>query len=83
MSEFYLLFSFLVDLVYFQSLPPELSAEPAVKEILSQYGQSFKEILQFETAKNDSDTHVLFTEAITNIKLRHQVGAAVLWFVLE
>ena len=51
-----------------------LSSEPAVKEILSQYGQSFKEMLQFENAENDPETHLKFTETITNIKQRHQVN---------
>jgi len=56
----------------FESLPDVLSSEPAVKEILSQYGQSFKEMLQFENAENDPETHLRFTETITNIKQRHQ-----------
>jgi len=56
----------------FESLPAELSSEPAVKEILSQYGQSFKDILQFENAVNDQETYLKFTESITNIKQRHQ-----------
>ena len=65
----------------FQSLPDVLSSEPAVKEILSQYGQSFKEMLQFENAENDPETHLKFTETITNIKQRHQVNNSPMSYV--
>ena len=60
-------------MILIQLLPDELLAQPACREVISQYGQSFRELLQFEKAQNNADTWAKFLDVITNIRMRHQV----------
>merc|ERR1719228_983340 len=53
-------------------LPPELLAQPACMDILHQYSQSFAEVLKFESAESNAETHEEFNKLLTDIRHRHQ-----------
>jgi len=53
-------------------LPPELLAQPACMDILHQYSQSFAEVLKFESAESNAETHEEFNKLLSSIRHRHQ-----------
>jgi len=54
-----------------QFLPYELSKQPQFQEILQSYFQSFKDILEFELAENNSESHARFMEYLIRIRKLH------------
>ena len=57
----------------YQLLPEDLHAQPECQDIISDYGKSFQEMLQFENSENIPESHAKFNEVLFNIRRRHQV----------
>jgi len=55
-----------------EELPQELLSQSACQDIIAQYGQSFREVTQFENVPNNPESHEMFNEMLTNIRKRHQ-----------
>jgi len=55
-----------------QLLPDELLQQPSVQDIISQYAQSFAEVLQFENRQPDYKSYEEFNRLLTDLRLRHQ-----------
>jgi pyruvate dehydrogenase kinase 2/3/4 len=54
-----------------QFLPPELTRQPQFQEILHEYFDSFKKMLEFEMAENNKETHAKFMEYLIYIRKQH------------
>ena len=57
-------------------MPPELLSQAACQDIIAQYGQSFRDVIQFENIPNSPESHQMFNQMLTNIRKRHQASIA-------
>lgn len=55
-----------------QLLPDELLHQPACQVIMSQYSQSFSDVLFYENVQSGSEAFKDFNETLTNLRKRHQ-----------
>ena len=55
-------------------LPSELLAQPACQQIIHQYSNSFKEVLQFENQSTSQEIYLAFNNMLGNFLQRHQVN---------
>jgi len=53
-------------------LPSELLAQPACQQIIHQYSNSFKEVLQFENQSTSQEIYLAFNNMLGNFLQRHQ-----------
>jgi len=53
-------------------LPSELLAQPACQQIIHQYSNSFKEVLQFENQPTSQEIYLAFNNMLGNFLQRHQ-----------
>jgi pyruvate dehydrogenase kinase 2/3/4 len=55
-----------------EELPQELLSQQPCQDIIANYGQSFKDVVQFENIPNTPESHELFNNLLSAIRQRHQ-----------